>query len=274
MRDRAMRTSSSIPSLHLAVCALLVAATGCRDQPPPIRVSAEPSDAARPIAFDPPQGAIEVDPSRTTLSVTFDRPMDPQGWAWVIEGAMTAPELGESAWDPETRTNTVETKLEPGRDYVVWDNSPQYLYFKDQRGVPATPTRWTFSTAGERMTPSTPAAEFEMLRTTPSGPPRVIRLEPPNGASSVDPELAVLRATFDRPMQGSWSWVTEGHDFPETTGDAFFESDQRTAALPVRLEPGRTYVVWLNSEQYQLFRDHSGRAAQPLRWTFTTRAGP
>ena len=39
---------------------------------------------------------------------------------------------------------------------------------------------------------------------------------------------------------------------------------------PARLEPGRTYVIWLNSEEFQLFRDAAGRPAPPLRWTFTT----
>ena len=49
-----------------------------------------------------------------------------------------------------------------------------------------------------------------------------------------------------------------------------FEADGRTAYLPVRLEPGRTYVVWLNSEEFQLFRDLAGQPAPPLRWIFTT----
>lgn len=42
--------------------------------------------------------------------------------------------------------------------------------------------------------------------------------------------------------------------------------------MPVRLEPGRTYVLWLNSEQYQLFRDRAGNPAMPLRWVFSPAA--
>jgi hypothetical protein len=97
-----------------------------------------------------------------------------------------------------------------------------------------------------------------------------VRLEPANGATGVDPATTVLRATFDRAMEAGWSWVTEGHSFPETTGPAYFESDARTAALPVRLAPATTYVVWLNSEQYQMFRDLAGVPAAPLRWQFST----
>jgi len=168
-----------LPAVALA---LGVSTLACRDAPPKLNVSTEPaSSSAHPVVFDPPQGATGVDPSRTTLSVTFDREMDPQGWAWVIEGAMTAPELGESAWDPSMRTNTVQAKLEPGRDYVVWVNSPQYLYFKDRLGVPATPTRWTFSTSGGAASGES-TSEVGLLRSTPQGPPRVVQLEPPNGA--------------------------------------------------------------------------------------------
>ena len=98
------------------------------------------------IAFDPPLGATNVDPARTTLAVTFDRVMDREGWAWVIEDKATAPDIGESTWDAAVRTNSAPVRLEPGRTYVVWINSPQYSYFKDPQGRPATPVRWTFTT--------------------------------------------------------------------------------------------------------------------------------
>lgn len=102
------------------------------------------------IAVDPPNGATDVDPSRTTLSATFDRPMDPEGWAWVIEHPSTAPDLGDSTWDAAVRTNTAKVRLEPGRSYVIWLNSPQYTYFKDRQGIAAAPYRWTFTTRKPR----------------------------------------------------------------------------------------------------------------------------
>ena len=105
-------------------------------------------NAPRVVSLDPPDGATGVDPSRTTLSVTFDQPMDPQGWAWVIEDPTTAPDVGEAHFDASGRTNTVGVKLEPNRDYVVWINSQTYTYFKGVDGTPAAPYRWTFSTAG------------------------------------------------------------------------------------------------------------------------------
>lgn len=259
----------------LAVMAMGLA---CGGSPPPIEVKPAPPDAPRAISFDPPLGAVGVDPSRTTLAVTFDRAMDPEGWAWVVENPATAPEVGESSWDPAFQTNTVQVKLEPGRNYVVWVNSSQHAYFRDRAGQTAAPTRWAFSTLG---VPSgqTPAGAVAPGIAPISGhaqtPPSVVTLDPPNGAIDVDPSKQLLRATFDRVMEGSWAWVNEGRDtFPEMAGQGYFEPDQRTAALPVKLVPGRSYVVWLNSEQHQLFRDLSGVPAPPLRWTFTTRAAP
>jgi len=223
--------------------------------------------APRVVGFDPPNGATDVDPARATLSVTFDRPMDPEGWAWVIERPETAPELGDSSFDATRTVNTVAAKLQPGHTYVVWINSPQYSYFKGADGTPATPVRWTFTTRGAPAA----AAGAPPLLSARDGAPRLVALDPPNGATGVDPALPRVRATFDRAMEQSWSWVRESEStFPATTGPAAFEPDGRTAYLPVRLEGGRTYVIWLNSEEFQLFRDLAGRPAPPLRWTFTT----
>lgn len=268
---RRRRRIAGASAAILAVALPLAGGCGRDAAPPELSVSAAPvpSAAPRAIGFDPPLGATDVDPERSTLAVTFDRPMDPQGWAWVIEHPSTAPAVGESQWDPVHRTNTVAVTLEPGRNYVVWVNSPQYSYFRDLAGVAAEPVRWTFSTRGAR------AASIVPIPTHERSAPRVVALDPPQGATDVDPSTTLLRATFDRPMEGSWSWVTEGSDsFPPTTGDAYFEANARTAALPVRLEPGRSYVVWLNSGEFRLFRDVEGTPSEPLRWTFTTRAAP
>lgn len=266
----AVLPQSPLPAA-LALLLLALAAGGCRERAPAPALAVETVPAAgapRAVEFDPPLGATDVDARRTSLAVRFDRPMDPQGWAWVIENPSTAPEVGESTWDASVTTNTVAVTLEPGRDYVLWVNSPQYPYFRDPQGVSAEPVRWTFSTRG-----ATPAGGLTPVSAHRRTAPRVIELAPADGAVDVDPSLAVLRATFDRPMEASWSWVTEGGDsFPATTGAAYFEADGRTAALPVKLEPGRTYVIWLNSSQYRLFRDTEGEVAEPRRWSFTTRA--
>lgn len=270
----------SVPRRARAYLPVLVSVAllgGCRAEPPALSVETRdaprspaatgtPVDAPRAVSFDPPRGATGVDPGRTTIAVTFDRQMDPEGWAWVIESETTAPEIGDSSWDPARRTRTVAVRLQPGRRYVVWVNSEQYPYFKDTRGVPATPVRWEFTTGGSSHPVISPRAG------TASGPPRVTRLSPENGAADVDPSLAELRVEFDRPMAEGWSWVREeGGDFPALVGRAGQSADRREAFLPVALEPGRSYVVWLNSDAHRDFQDPAGTPLPPLRWTFSTR---
>jgi RNA polymerase sigma-70 factor (ECF subfamily) len=241
---------------------------------PKLSVETESGSAPRVVTFDPPLGAADVDPARTTLSVTFDRPMDREGWAWVIENKSTAPDIGESSWDTALRTNTTKVRLEPGRSYVVWVNSPQYLYFKDAQGRTATPVRWTFTTRGTSRTAPTmaPLSAHGAGTMVPGSPPRVVRLEPGDGATGVDPATTQLRVTFDRAMAEGWSWVIEqGATFPESTGDASMSADLRQAMLPVKLRPGTTYVVWLNSQQHRDFADRAGVPLAPTRWSFTTR---
>ena len=139
----------------LALFAVVLAGCGGESSTPKLSVTTKPQSAPAAgehtgpphvVAFDPPLGATNVDPARTTLSVTFDRVMDREGWAWVIEDKATAPDIGESTWDSEVRTNSAPVRLEPGKTYVVWINSPQYSYFKDTLGEIATPVRWTFTT--------------------------------------------------------------------------------------------------------------------------------
>jgi len=264
------------PSAALAVAALLAACGQGPGSPP--RLDVRPQSAAsepQVVAVDPPNGATGVDPGRATLSATFDREMDPEGWAWVIENPATAPAIGESSWDPAIRVNTAKVRLEPGRAYVIWLNTPQFAYFRDRAGRAAVPFRWTFSTAGA---PAPSAPPVPLARAgSPASPalpaaPAVVRLEPANGATDVDPATSVLRATFDRPMAEGWSWVLDSREsFPEMAGGASLSADGRSALLPVRLAPGRTYVVWLNSAEHRGFHDRNGVELAPVRWSFTTR---
>ncbi len=106
-----------------------------------------------------------------------------------------------------------------------------------------------------------------------TAPPVVIKTEPQAGASDVDPKLAYLKVTFSKPMApASWSWVeAPGANFPKITGKPSCESDQRTCVLPVALEPGQNYAVWLNSAQFKNFKDTGNRPAVPYLLVFKTR---
>lgn len=105
-----------------------------------------------------------------------------------------------------------------------------------------------------------------------SGPPQVVGTNPAEGVKDLDSHTTVISVTFDRPMtDGSWSWVMEdGAAFPTVTGDPFFSEDMRTCFLPVSLESMTSYVVWINSDEHQNFRDQNGVPAAPYRLVFAT----
>jgi hypothetical protein len=108
-------------------------------------------------------------------------------------------------------------------------------------------------------------------------PPVVIQTVPPSGAAEVDPALTELRATFSKPMQdGSWSWCRwadgKEENFPRIAGSARYLEDGRTCVLPVKLQPGRTYALWLNHrDSARNFKDADGQAAVPYLLIFETR---
>lgn len=92
-------------------------------------------------------------------------------------------------------------------------------------------------------------------------------------ADAVTPAgIRYVSVTYDRPMMDkSWSFATGGESmFPEVSGGPTLEDDERTFDLPVNLQPNSTYVIWLNTEKYQNFKDQKGRSAEPYRLTFKT----
>ena len=108
-----------------------------------------------------------------------------------------------------------------------------------------------------------------------SAPPVVVQTLPVAGTTAVDPALTEIRVTFSKAMQdGSWSWSTWGEEnFPELVGQPHYLPDGRTCVIKVKLQPGKFYATWLNSEQFKSFRDAHGQPAVPYLLTFTTAVG-
>jgi RNA polymerase sigma-70 factor (ECF subfamily) len=82
-----------------------------------------------------------------------------------------------------------------------------------------------------------------------------------------------IRVIFSKEMTDrSWSWtqISKG-TFPPTTGKPYYEKDKRTCVLPVKMEPGKTYVIWLNPEKFKGFRDAEGHAAVFYPLVFQTK---
>ena len=54
-------------------------------------------------------------------------------------------------------------------------------------------------------------------------------------------------------------------------GKPKYLADKRTCVLPVKLEPGKTYAIWVNSEKFGNFKDTEGRPAVPYLLVFRTK---
>jgi RNA polymerase sigma-70 factor (ECF subfamily) len=109
--------------------------------------------------------------------------------------------------------------------------------------------------------------------TLESVPPVVVKTVPTAGADDVDPKLTEIKVTFSKDMTDqSWSWSTVSEEtYPKVDGKPRYLADKRTCVLPVKLEPGKTYALWVNSEKYDNFKDKDGKPAVPYLLTFKTK---
>jgi len=107
-------------------------------------------------------------------------------------------------------------------------------------------------------------------------PPAVVKTVPRSGDTAVDPSISEIRVTFSKEMMdGNWSWTQISDEtYPETTGKPRYLDDKRTCVLPVKLQPGRTYVTWLNSAKFGNFKDTQRRSAVPYLLVFETKTSP
>ena len=106
-------------------------------------------------------------------------------------------------------------------------------------------------------------------------PPVVVNTVPQAGDVKVDPNITEVRVTYSKRMEdGSWSWGQISDDtMPATTGKPRYLADGKTCVLPVKLEPGRTYVLQLNSltGKFANFKDRQKRPAVAYLLVFQTR---
>jgi hypothetical protein len=104
-------------------------------------------------------------------------------------------------------------------------------------------------------------------------PPKIIDTSPDNGSGNVDPTLTEISVTFDQPMMDkSWSWAYEDKDkFPEMIGDPYYTEDYTKCVLPVKLEPNKEYLIWINTAKFKNFKSKTGIPAEPFKLTFKTK---
>lgn len=122
-------------------------------------------------------------------------------------------------------------------------------------------------TAIAQLTASAPVTDWRADR------PSVVETFPASGATDVDPATAEIRVTFNKAMaDGNWSWVRfSDKTFPTSAGEIHYAEGAKTCVMPVKLEPGKKYILWLNTAKFQNFKDTEGRPAEPYLLTFTTR---
>ena len=102
--------------------------------------------------------------------------------------------------------------------------------------------------------------------------PQIVSITPAKSATDVDPDtVKEIRVEFDRPMlDGSWSMVGGGAQFPEFAGDCSYDVSRKIWTVPVKLKPGWKYEFGLNSQNHQNFKSAEGVSLQPIWITFQT----
>ncbi len=99
------------------------------------------------VKTEPATGSTDVDPALAEIRVTFSKEMQDGNWSWVTLSKETFPEIvGQPRYQPDKRTCVVAVKLEAGRTYAAFLNSPKFNNFRDLGGQRAVPYLLVFKT--------------------------------------------------------------------------------------------------------------------------------
>jgi len=96
----------------------------------------------------PEAGTKNVPPGEFEVKITFSKEMTDQSWSWSSAWQNSDPEaVGKPHYEADHRTCVMKVKLEPGKTYGWWINSPNFHGFRDTQNHPAIPYLLTFKTA-------------------------------------------------------------------------------------------------------------------------------
>ena len=104
--------------------------------------------------------------------------------------------------------------------------------------------------------------------------PSVVKTVPESGVMTVDAATTTqIKVTFSKEMtDGSWSWSQMSKDsFPQIVGNPKYLDDKKTCVIDVKLEPKKTYVIWVNTQKFGNFKDTDGSSAVPYLLVFQTK---
>ncbi len=117
-------------------------------------------------------------------------------------------------------------------------------------------------------------AEDQTKITVKSMPPSVVKTVPQAGDTEVDPSLKEVSVTFSKNMMTKemWSWCSQSPEtFPEIDKTKIrYLKNKRTCVLPVKLKLGKTYVIWINTQKFNYFKDTESNSAVPYLLVFQT----
>ena len=248
--------------LVVPTLAWLVVATAWA-QPPkaPQAPQAPPVIPPHVVDCNPKPFAANVSADLKEISVTFDRPLAPTtGFVGLrFLGLDPTAKDAQPKWDAAGTTCALPVQLAPDVTYALSVNTSKERGFADTQGTPAVPFAWVFATGA---------------RTDDQLPPRVVKSDPPPGATDANFRLRKISVTFSRPVApGDFSWVQLRGcgEYPGVRGGALTLSDDRlTATIDVRLNFGTVYALSINDLQYPGYKDTFGRPVVPYGWWFKT----
>jgi RNA polymerase sigma-70 factor (ECF subfamily) len=106
------------------------------------------SKAPKILKISPANGAIDVSPSVTEISVTFDVPMSSDmSWCGGGPNFPDSPPGKKPHWSKDATTCVLPVQLKPNWQYELGINCQSYRAFKSDEGVALTPVDYSFKTS-------------------------------------------------------------------------------------------------------------------------------
>lgn len=223
------------------------------------------------VSTSPAHGAKDVDPSIAEFKIKFSEALRTDGYSFVnTDYGRPLKATGSPVFSEGNTACVVPVQLEPNTRYAVSINHEKFNGFRSARdpNTPVTPCVVVFTTGsgGERRQPT------PIIST--SAPVIVLRTFPENDAKAVDPKTGAIRVRFSRPVS-SKDYAFVESDLGETpvhTGEPRFEDGNTLCILPIKLQPGTTYALSINSDKIKGFRssENPNVAVTPYLLRFTT----